>query len=32
MEGVEGTPFDGGHMVEYVHAMLEEWMPLTNIC
>jgi len=24
MEGVEGTPFDGGHMVEYVHAMLEE--------
>jgi len=24
MEGVEGTPFYGGHMVEYVHAMLEE--------
>jgi len=24
MEGVEGTPFDGRHMVEYVHAMLEE--------
>jgi len=24
MEGVEGTPCDGGHMVEYVHAMLEE--------
>jgi len=24
MEGVEGTPCDRGHMVEYVHAMLEE--------
>jgi hypothetical protein len=31
MESLENKPLDGGDMVQYVHAMLEERVPSKNI-
>jgi hypothetical protein len=31
MDSLENNPLDGGDMVQYVHAMLEEGLPSKNI-